>query len=239
MPRQKRVIGILGGMGPAATLALYERILALTSAERDQDHLHVIIDSNPKIPDRTAAILGKGESPLPAMIESAKALKRAGADFLVIPCNTAHHWLADLQKAVSIPIIDMIGETTSLIASHRPPLRKIGLLATSGPLRTDLYHNALRKKGIEVITPSTEEETQVMDAIHRIKAGDHTVKVAILDVVQRLLDCGAEGIVPGCTELSLVVGENDLACPLFDPLSILARKAVEWAKERNHQEQDV
>lgn len=78
-----------------------------------------------------------------------------------------------------------------------------------------------------------------MDAIHRIKAGDHTVKVAILDVVQRLLDCGAEGIVPGCTELSLVVGENDLACPLFDPLSILARKAVEWAKGRNHQGQDV
>jgi len=78
-----------------------------------------------------------------------------------------------------------------------------------------------------------------MDAIHRIKAGDHTVKVAILDVVQRLLDCGAEGIVPGCTELSLVVEEGDLSCPLFDPLSILARKAVEWAKERNHQEQDV
>jgi len=131
MPRQKRVIGILGGMGPAATLALYERILALTSAECDQDHLHVIIDSNPKIPDRTAAILGDGESPLPAMIEGARTLERAGANVLVIPCNTAHHWLADLQKAVSIPIIDMINETASLIAAHRPLLRKIGLLATA------------------------------------------------------------------------------------------------------------
>ncbi len=103
MTRQEKIIGILGGMGPAATLALYERIIALTPAQCDQDHLRVIIDSNPKIPDRTAAILGNGESPLPAMAESAKTLERAGADFIVIPCNTAHYWLDELQKEVAIP----------------------------------------------------------------------------------------------------------------------------------------
>jgi len=166
------------------------------------------------------------------MIEGARTLERAGAHVLVIPCNTAHHWLADLQKAVSIPIIDMINETASLIAAHRPPLRKIGLLATAGTLHTDLYQNALRKEGVEVLTPSTKEEHQIMDAIHRIKAGDHTVKDDVVAVAHHLMDEGAEGVILGCTELSLVVEEGDLSCPLFDPLSILAARVVEWAGEK-------
>jgi len=120
MTGQKRVIGILGGMGPEATVALYKRILDRTPAKRDQDHLRVIIDSNPKIPDRTAAIVGKGESPLPMMTEGVRNLERVGADFLIIPCNTAHHWLSELRKAVSIPIIDMVGETAAAVAAHTP-----------------------------------------------------------------------------------------------------------------------
>ncbi|HCP32203.1 TPA: aspartate racemase [Candidatus Acetothermia bacterium] len=239
MTRQKRVIGILGGMGPAATLALYERILALTPAERDQDHIRVIIDSNPKIPDRTAAILGGGESPLPLMIGAARTLERAGAHFIVIPCNTAHYWLSDLRKSISIPVIDMISETASLIATHRPPLRKIGLLATAGTLQTGLYQRALAGKGISVLVPLSEEETQIMDAIHLIKAGDHAVKDTVVVVAHHLIDQGAEGIILGCTELSLVVEETDLPCPFFDPLSILARRAVQLAREKNPQDRDV
>jgi aspartate racemase len=235
----ERIIGILGGMGPEATVELLRRLLAATPAECDQDHIHVLIDNNPKIPDRTAAILKGGESPLPMMIEGARTLERAGAHVLVIPCNTAHHWLADLQKAASIPIIDMINETASLIAAHRLPLREIGLLATAGTLHTGLYQNALRKEGVEVLTPSTKEEHQIMDAIHRIKAGDHTVKDDVVAVAHHLMDEGAEGIILGCTELSLVVEEGDLSCPLFDPLSILARLAVQRAREINPQDQDV
>jgi aspartate racemase len=235
----ERFIGILGGMGPEATLALYQRILSFTPVRRDQEHVHVLIDSNPKIPDRTVAILQGGESPLPMMIEGARNLERAGADFLVIPCNTAHHWLTELRDTLSIPVIDMIGETASLIAAHRPPLRRIGLLATAGTLHTDLYQNALRKEGVEVLTPSTKEEHQIMDAIHRIKAGDHTVKDDVVAVAHRLMDEGAEGIILGCTELSLVVEEGDLTCPLFDPLSILARLAVQRAREINPQDRDV
>ncbi len=235
----ERIIGILGGMGPEATVELLRRLLAATPAECDQDHIHVLIDSNPKIPDRTAAILKGKEIPLPMMIEGAKTLERAGAHFLIIPCNTAHHWLADLQKAVSIPIIDMINETTSLIATHRPPLRKIGLLATAGTLNTGLYQRALARKGISVLVPPLKEESQIMDAVHRIKAGDHAVKNDVVAVAHHLTDEGAKGIILGCTELSLVVEEGDLSCPLFDPLSILARRAVEWVRAVDAEGRDV
>ncbi|MCK4600115.1 aspartate/glutamate racemase family protein [Candidatus Bipolaricaulota bacterium] len=138
-----QIVGVLGGMGPETTVEFLRRFLAATPVECDQDHIHVLIDSNPNIPDRTAAILKGGENSLPMMIEGSRNLEHARARVLVIPCNTTHHWLADLQKAVSIPIIDMVGETASLIAAHRPPLRKIGLLATAGVLHTGLYQRIL------------------------------------------------------------------------------------------------
>ena len=228
----ERTIGILGGMGPEATVEFLRRLLAATPAECDQDHIHVLVDNNPKIPDRTAAILKGGESPLPMMIEGTRTLEHAGAHVLVIPCNTAHHWLADLQKAVSIPIIDMITETASLIAAHRPPLRKIGLLATAGTLHTGLYQRIFDGRGISVLVPPLKEETHIMDVINRIKSGNHTVKDDVVAVVHHLMNEGAKGIILGCTELSLVVEEGDLPCPLFDPLSILAARVVEWAEEK-------
>ncbi len=227
MPEQ--TVGILGGMGPSATVELLRRIIKVTPAECDQDHLRVVIDSNPKIPDRTSAILGQGESPVPLLITAAKNLERAGADFIAIPCNTAHYWLSDLQKAVSIPIVDMINETTSLIAAHRPPLRKIGVLATAGTLSTGLYQGAFARKGLQVLVPAAEEEETVMRAIHAIKAGDHTVRGEVIEVAEHLIASGAEGIIPGCTELSLVISPDSLSVPVFDPLTILAERAVTLA----------
>ena len=227
-----QIVGVLGGMGPEATVELLRRLLAATPAECDQDHIHVLVDNNPKIPDRTAAILKGGENPLPIMIEGSRNLERAGARVLVIPCNTAHHWLADLQKAVSIPIIDMIGETASLIAAHRPPLRKIGLLATAATLHTSLYQRVLTGKGISVLVPPLKEKTQIMDVINRIKAGDYTVKDDIIAVAHHLMDEEAEGIILGCTELSLVVSQGDLCVPIFDPLSILVARVVKWVGKK-------
>lgn len=230
MTGQERVIGILGGMGPEATVALYKRILALTPAKRDQDHLRVIIDSNPKIPDRTAAIVGKGESPLPMMTEGVRNLERVGADFLIIPCNTAHHWLSELRKAVSIPIIDMVGKTAAEVAAHTHPLQKVALLATTGTIKTALYQKALAKEGIAVLVPTLREQDEIMGVIHRIKGKDYMVEGQILPVVQSLLDQGAQGLILGCTELSLVFKEGDLPGPFFDPLSVLARWVVERVK---------
>jgi len=225
----ERTVGILGGMGPEATVELFRRIIALTTAKRDQDHLHVLIDSNPKIPDRTAAILAQGESPLPLLIAVAKDLERAGADFIIIPCNTAHYWLHELREVVSIPIIDMIGETASRVATNIPVLRTIGLLATTGTLRSNLYQRAFARSGVDLLVPSEEEDAAIMRAIHGIKAGDHTVREAVIGVAHGLVARGAEGIIPGCTELSLVVSQDSLSVPVFDPLSILAERAVALA----------
>ena len=226
---EKKTVGILGGMGPEATVELLHRILEATPAQRDQDHIHVLVDSNPKIPDRTSAIFGTGESPLPLMVAAAKNLERVGAGCIIIPCNTAHHWLAELRDAVSIPIVDMIGETAACVAVYRPSLHTIGFLSTAGTLRTGLYQGALTEKGLRVMSPSEEEEETVMHAIKRIKAGDHTVRNEVIAVAQHLVERGAEGVIPGCTELSLVVQRSDFSCPLFDPLSILASHVVQWA----------
>lgn len=228
---RKGTIGILGGMGPMATLELFKRIVALTPASKDQEHLRIVIDNNPGIPDRTAAILGKGESPLPAMIEGARTLERAGANVLVIPCNTAHHWLFPLREGVSIPIIDMVGEAAATVAAARPPLATIGLLATAGSVKAGLYHRALGERGLASLLPTAEEQNRLMETIHQIKAGNYRVKEQVLNVAQSLLKRGAQGMILGCTELSLVVEEGDLPCPLFDPLAVLARRVVEWARQ--------
>lgn len=212
-------------------MELFRRIIALTPAKRDQDHLHVLIDSNPKIPDRTAAILKGGESPVQALTAATKNLERAGADFIAIPCNTAHYWLRELSEAVSIPIIDMIDETVARVGSHNPSLHTIGLLATTGTLSTDLYQQIFAKNGVRLLVPSDEKEVVVMDAIHKIKAGNHGVREAVIEGAQGLIARGAQGIIPGCTELSLVVSQDSLSVPVFDPLSILAKCAVALATD--------
>ncbi len=226
MTKQEKITGILGGMGPAATLALYERIIALTPAQCDQEHLRVIIDSNPKIPDRTAAILGKGESPLPVMIESAKTLERAGADFITIPCNSAHSFLDGIRESVNIPVLDMIGETVRTIKESQA-----GLLATDGALASRLYHDACERERIELLVPSEEDQTLVMSAIYGIKAGEETAafECNIRRVIAKLQKSGAEAIILGCTELSLILDREGFPVSVYDALGILAQVAVQQA----------
>ncbi len=225
MTKQEKIIGILGGMGPGATLALYERVIALTPAKCDQDHLRVLIDSNPKIPDRTKAILGKGESPLAAMIESARTLERAGADFLVIPCNTAHYWLTELRETVSVPILDMIDEAVLAITEDR-----VGLLATDGVLFSRVYHDACERVQIKLLEPERDDQALVTQVIYRIKAGEEaeTINDDITGVIARLHERGAKGVLIGCTELSLLP-KQDLSLPIYDALDTLARAAVHRA----------
>jgi aspartate racemase len=217
-------------MGPEATVGLLKRIIDFTPARCDQEHIRVLIDNNPKIPDRTAAILAGGDDPLPMMIAGARGLECAGADFIVIPCNTAHHWLPGLQNAVSIPIVDMIGETVGAVSSSDPPIELVGLLATTGTIKTRLYQRALEIKGISTAIPTAEEQDEVMDSINTIKAGDHGVRRQLMRIIERLITQGAKGLILGCTELPLVIRGEDLACPLFDPLSILAQRSVKLAK---------
>jgi aspartate racemase len=147
-----------------------------------------------------------------------------------MPCNTAHYWLGKLRQRVGVPILDMVAETAAAVRDHTPAIERVGLLATTGTLRTHLYQRALSRSGLTALETTPEEQEGVMTTIYGIKAGDRTVGVGLVRIGRRLLDRGAQGLILGCTELSLVDEMHELACPLFDPLAIIARRAVEVAK---------
>jgi aspartate racemase len=231
--RVSQTIGILGGMGPLATADLYQKIIAATPARRDQDHCHVIIDSDPAIPDRTAALNGSGPDALPGLIVSAQRLVVAGADFIVIPCNTAHAFLPRLRPHVGVPIIDMIAATAEAVRAAFPQARRIGILAYQGTIATGLYHNALRARGLEPLSPSAEEQRRLVDgAIEAVKAGDTRPEVGgwLAQGGQELIARGAEVLLAACTEIPIVLHAPMVSVPLLDPTLILARAAVRTAR---------
>jgi len=228
----EKIIGILGGMGPEATMDLFYKIIKLTPAEKDQDHLRIIIDNNPKIPDRTAAILGKGKDPLHALRETAKNLEKAGADFIIIPCNTAHYFLPSIQESVKIPILNMIEEAAKETRKKIPQIKKVGLLASAGVYETKIYHQHFKKFDIEVSSPEEKDKEKVMKVIYAVKAGDlsEEVKKNILSIAQKLINKGAEAIITGCTEIPLILKEGNVSVPIIDPTQVLAKAAIRKAR---------
>ena len=228
----EKIIGILGGMGPEATIDLFYKIIKFTPAEKDQNHLRIIIDNNPKIPDRTAAILGKGEDPLPALQETARNLEKAGADFIIIPCNTAHYFLSSIQESVKIPILNMIEETVKETQKKNSSIKKVGLLASIGTYKTKIYHQHFKKFNIEVISPEEKDKEEVMKAIYAVKAGNLSegIKISILKIAQKLIDKGSEALIAGCTEIPLILKEGDVSVPIIDPTRVLAETAVRKAR---------
>ena len=228
----EKIIGILGGMGPEATIDLFYKIIKLTPAEKDQDHLRIIIDNNPKIPDRSAAILGKGEDPLPALQETAKNLEKAGANFIIIPCNTAHYFLPSIQESVKIPVLNMIEETAKETQKRNSSIKKTGLLASIGTYKAEIYNKYFKKYNIEVISPEEKDKEEVMRVIYAVKAGNlsEEVKKSIISIAQKLIDKGAEAIIAGCTEIPLILKEENFSVPLIDPTQVLAKAAVKKAR---------
>jgi aspartate racemase len=227
----EKTIGILGGMGPEATLELFGKIIANTPAARDQDHLRVVIDSNPKVPDRTAAILHGGPSPVPAMIAGIRALERAGADFVVIPCVSAHYFFDELQRETGLPILSMFNVAAEHIRQHHPHIRTVGMLATTGTLQGDRFREKLELAGIETLTPAKPDQERVMAAVYEIKGAPggrnrDAIGTEIRDISERLIQRGAQGVVAGCTEIPMVLKPGDLDVPVFDTLLLLARAAI-------------
>jgi aspartate racemase len=219
-------------MGPAATADFFQKLIQATPAKTDQDHLKVVIFSNPQIPDRTAAIRGEGPDPLPALVASAEALIRAGADFLAIPCVTAHHFFDGLQAAVKVPILHLVRETLTAVGVEHPTLRRFGLLATSGTLQSRIFEAKFEPQGLTILAcePSVQASC-VMEAIYAVKKGaplDYPHGL-ILDAAAHLVGRGAEAILAGCTEIPLVLREGELRVPVIDPTWILARAAVRRA----------
>jgi aspartate racemase len=231
-----RIIGIIGGMGPGATADLFSEIIRLTPARRDQEHLRVLIYSNPKIPDRTRAILGKGKDPLPALIETARALERAGAGILVMPCNAAHHFLPRLQARIQTPILSMIKETCVEICLRVPEVKSVGLLAATGTIRSRVYHQEFARAGLEVLVPDARGQERVHSAIWQVKAGKRgkSVQHTFESIGAKLSNRGAGAVILGCTEIPLAFAPDNVDYITVNSTQVLAQAAVDWALGRRN-----
>jgi aspartate racemase len=229
--KPSRLIGILGGMGPEATLDLYRHILEFTPATKDQDHIPVLIYSNPRIPDRTKAITGRGESPLDCLIEAAKLLERGGAGVIAMPCNAAHYYLPEMQQSVKIPILDMITETCSKLSRNRPEVNTVGLIASLGAVRSGIYQKCLTDAGIRVLLPNRSEQKEIENGIAHVKAGTHSqsTQKVFQSIGARLFKAGAGAVILGCTEVPLAFDPNCVDYPTLNSTRILAEAAVNWA----------
>lgn len=228
---EPKTVGVLGGLGPEATLDFYAKVIALTPAQKDQDHLHLIIDSNPKVPNRNEALAGMGPSPGPQLAEMALRLERAGADFLVMACNAAHAFQTDIEAVITVPFVSITKETVRATLLENPKLKRVGVLASSGCLEANLYQAAFAKQGVEVLSLKGAERETFMTLLYRIKSGDKGTEVRkiMCALAELLISEGAEAIVAGCTEVPLVLVPNTLFCPLVDSSAVLAERTVFYA----------
>lgn len=226
------IVGILGGMGPAATADFYAKLVAATPSASDQDHLRTVIWSDPTIPDRTEALLGDGPDPTPWLLDGSRVLREAGATVIAIPCNTAHAFVPRIADHVGLPIVHMIGEVARHLATLSPPIHTAGLLATTGTVRAGLYQEWLDRVGIRLLLPdTTSQNDEIMTAIHAVKAGTHDARTTALlaRAAQRLTEQGAQAIIAGCTEIPLGLPGDAVAVPLIDPALVLAHALVRRA----------
>lgn len=224
-------IGIIGGMGPAAGADLFQKIIQATPATRDQEHLRVLVDSNPQIPDRIAFLQGEGPDPGPVIAATALNLERAGAGLLVIACNTAHLFHDQVAQAVSIPVLHMMQEMRAAMEREHPGIRRVGLLATASTIKLGLYHKELEQAGICVLTPEAAEQAAVAESLFWVKAGQlEEPRQIVRGAARRLISRGAEAIIAGCTEIPLVLSQTHLPVPYLDATEVLARAAVRRAR---------
>lgn len=223
-----KTIGILGGMGPDATALFFQRVIALTPAQCDQEHIPIIINNNPQIPDRTDAILANGENPVPALQDAIIILEKASVDFIFIPCNTVHVYYDEMQRCVDVPIVNLIESVVDDILKRFPDINKVGLLSTLGTIKSGLYHDTLLKHDIELVAPNEVQHDSLQGAIQELKKQSKDTS-AIQSLANDLVRAGVEGIILGCTELSLIAKQLILSVPVFDSIEILAEKAVRLA----------
>ena len=228
-----KTIGIMGGMGPAATVDLMSRIISMTDASADQEHIPMIVDSNTRIPDRTEAILGRGESPVPEMLASAKRLEAAGADFIVIACHAAHYYVPEIKDKIGIPVIDMPEETAKLLKMNG--VNRAAVLATDGTVRSGLYGAALERFGIQTVYPDDRQQKTVMSLVYDyVKKGvtdpADLPREEMTSIIGDLSSQGAEALLLASTELPIAFSIMGLRSNAFiDPTVVLAKSAIRTA----------
>jgi len=221
-------------MGPEATAFMFDLFIKMTKAEKDQDHPKIIIYSNPETPARTDAIFKSGEDPLPYLIQGISALKKAGADMIVMPCITAHYFIPEVKKEITFNFISLLDESVKWVEKNLPMVRKIGLLSSTGTIKSRIFHESFQERGLNIITPDKNEQKIVMKAIFGsggIKAGYKTgsSRNSILQIAASLINRGAEAIIAGCTEIPLVLRDDDLRVPLIEPMHRAVEAALKQA----------
>ncbi len=225
-----KTLGIIGGMGPLATAHLFEKIITCTCADSDQEHIRIFIDNHTGVPDRTAALLDGGPDPRPYLIDSARKLQSVGADFLIMPCNTAHAYYDDIVAAVDIPLLSMIEETARFIRSHFPETSRVGLLSTAGTRRTGVYEKVFQRHGLEIRVPSQERQAAVTAVIYGVKQGRLDMDLAdFFAAVAQLQSEGPDVFVLGCTELSVANDVRRFEGTFIDPMHVIATAAIRYA----------
>src|SRR5579859_2799024 len=233
MDQREKIVGVIGGMGPEATVDFLRRLVARTPARDDAGHLHVLVDNNPKIPSRIAALIeGTGEDPMPVLCRMAQGLEAQGADFLVIPCNTAHYYLPAIARSVRIPLLDMVElSVKKLLAAEAKP-RRIGLLATPAVRLVGLYSERMARAGLQALFPVPPDEAALLAVIKAVKAGQfndrHRADYA--RVAKSLCDAGAEALLIACTELSVVGPPDAVTAPVIDTLDVLVQATIATAR---------
>ena len=226
MVNGKKVLGVIGGMGPIATSFFMELVIKMTDASSDQEHLDMIIYNIPSIPDRTSYILDHNkQNPLPVILDIARKLEEQGAEFLAMPCCTAHYFQKDLEENIHKPFVNIIRATVKYLKDRQ--IHRVGVMATDGTMSTGLFRSELEENGMEIVCPSPERQRDVMHIIYdNVKSN----KPADMDVFHRvgneLKAKGAEAIILGCTELSLVKRDNDIGPGYIDAMEVLAQQSL-------------
>ncbi len=230
-PTHEKVIGVIGGMGPEATVDFLHRLVARTPARDDADHLHVLVDNNPKIPSRIAALIdGTGEDPTPVLCDMARGLQAQGADFLVMPCNTAHYYLPAIARSVSIPVLDMVQLAIEKLAMATP--QHVGMLASPAVRMVGLYKARMEQAGLHALLPAPQDEDVLLDIIKAVKAGrlDDKRRQDYSKVAGNLLSRGADALLVACTEFSVIGPPAGVAAPVVDALDVLVEATIATAR---------
>lgn len=230
MSSTPRTLGVLGGMGPMATVDFLHKLTAATPAERDQDHVPLVVHFCSHIPDRTDALIGRGPSPLPGLLAAARSIESSGAQALVMPCNTAHAWYDAIAASLTIPVLHIADAAIEAIPQH---LRQapVGILATQGTLQSGVYSKR-HGTGAWLIPSDAVTERQVMPAIRAIKRNDFITASRLLRIaIEHLRSRGAHSIILGCTELPITCANDNYGVALVDATQALAQRAIRWATE--------
>lgn len=226
---KEKTLGILGGVGPLATAYFMEMIIKMTDADRDQDHISMIVTNHPSIPDRTDYIFDKSKpNPLPVMIEDAKKLENAGSDYIVIPCNTAHFFYDEIQKCVKIPVLNIIEETVKYAKNTFKDTKQIGILGTKGTLASGSYRKVCEKYNIKYAQPDENAQNELMEIIYgQIKAGKKPDFEGFMRIVEGMKNDGCDAVILGCTELSVIKHDFDInRKDIIDSMEVLAKSAI-------------